>query len=116
MQEESIKEPNFTHPLLNELLERAKGALDNEGEVNEALAFKALKDMDEAVGDKKVADYIKLDFAYARLKLYLKIGLNGEDEMLLNKALKVIEKAPYIDDEGLKSSKKLLVLQRKDFL
>ncbi|WP_095296915.1 hypothetical protein [Helicobacter sp. 12S02232-10] len=110
---ETSNEIEAKHPLLTELLERAKGSLENEEEVSEAVATRALKEMEEAVLNKKVPNFIKLDFAMVRLKLWLKIGLSEEDEMLLNKALKAIENAPLIQEEGLESAKCYLVKERE---
>ncbi|PAF46120.1 hypothetical protein BKH46_08915 [Helicobacter sp. 12S02634-8] len=101
------------HPLLTELLERAKGSLENEEEVSCKIALKALSEMEEAVCKKRVPNFVKLDFAMVRLKLWLKIGLSEEDEMLLNKALKAIENAPLAQIEGLESAKCYLVKERE---
>lgn len=89
---------------LKEKLEfRAKSALANADEVSDKLLDLALSESNEACEGRKVPEYARLDIAYIRLKLYLKIELVGEDELLLKNALEVVKNSPFENEEGEQS-------------
>lgn len=54
----------------------------------------ALNEAQEMAKGKVVPIFALLDIALVRLKLLLKIELNGEDELLYKQALNVIKNAP----------------------
>lgn len=54
----------------------------------------ALNEAEEMSKGKEVPAFALLDIALVRLKLLLKIELNGEDELLYKQALEVVRKAP----------------------
>lgn len=89
---------------LAKLKSRANKALFNISEVEDEFLNKAIEDANEATLGKEVKSYIVEDFAYIRLKIYLKIELSEEDEILYKEALKQIEKSPLIDELGVKTS------------
>ena len=66
---------------------------------------------------RDVPYFAKEDFAYIRLKIYLKVQLNAEDEMIFEAAQKFIKSSPFVDDEGkLHSAKFYQSKMRKDVL
>lgn len=75
---------------------RAKKNLLNEGNLSEENLDYALKEAQEIVNGKEVGDYALLDIALIRLKILLKIELNGEDELLYKQALNEVKNAPKI--------------------
>lgn len=87
-------------PLFATLKARALKSLANPNEIDDAILNLALNDSNEACKGRHVANYIRVDFAYIRLKLYLKIDLNGEDELLFKNALEAIKNAEIIDESG----------------
>lgn len=87
-------------PLFAILKQRAIQSLANPNEINDEVLNMSLTDSNEACKGRDVPYYIRVDFAYIRLKLYLKIDLNGEDEMLFKHALNAIEKSEIINDKG----------------
>ena len=90
-----LQSPNF-----KVLKQRALKSLSNPSEIDDDTLMLALQDSNEACRGKGVPNYIRIDFAYVRLKLYLKIDLNGEDELLFKNALEVISKANSFDIKG----------------
>ncbi|ANV98291.1 hypothetical protein BBW65_05530 [Helicobacter enhydrae] len=54
----------------------------------------AMKEAKEVAKGKEVPTFALLDVALVRLKLLLKVQLNGEDELLYKQALSVIKEAP----------------------
>ena len=90
---------------LKEKLEfRAKSALANADEVNDEILDLALNESEQACQKHKVPEYARLDIAYIRLKIYLKIELTGEDEFLLKNALEVVKNSPFESESGEQSS------------
>ena len=84
---------------LKEKLEfRAKHSLANADEVSDELLEIALNESEQACEGRSVAEFARLDIAYIRLKLYLKIELTGEDELLLKNALEQVKNSPFFDD------------------
>lgn len=92
--------PSLESPHFSILKQRALKSLTNPSEIDDNTLRLALQDCHEACKGKDVPNYIQIDFAYVRLKLYLKIDLNGEDELLFKNALEVIRKANSFDKEG----------------
>lgn len=84
---------------------RAKTALANADELTNELLELALNESNEACKNRAVPDFARLDIAFVRLKLYLKIELVGEDELLLKNALEVVEKSPFLENEATCASK-----------
>ena len=79
---------------------RAIKALYNTDEIDDKFVEKALNDAVELSKGKNALDHFMEDYAYIRLKIYLKIELSEEDELLYKEALKAIEKADFIDEES----------------
>lgn len=101
----------------DKLRARARQSLKNEVEVSDEIIDKAASDAEVACANKAVAYYIKEDFAYVRVKIYLKISLSDEDLMLYETALKAIKAAEFIDENGnLQAAKVYKVVNREDFL
>lgn len=96
------------------LMKRAELNLANIDEITREVVAKAAKDADDACKNKVVSDYIWEDFAFIRIKIYLKIVLDDEDKMLLEQALKQIEKASEILDDGSIAPSGLRVRKRPD--
>ncbi|MCX2717812.1 hypothetical protein OQH61_08715 [Helicobacter sp. MIT 21-1697] len=90
--------------MIEKLRFRATHSLANPSEVTDEVLHIALKESEEICKDRDVKDYARLDIAYIRLKLYLKIALEGQDELLLKNALNVVEQSPLICDDGQKTS------------
>ena len=87
-------------PYYERLKKRALKSLSNPSEIDDEVIELAINESNEACKGRDVAGFVRLDFAYVRLKLHLKIALNGEDELLFNNALKAIEKAPLMNENG----------------
>ena len=87
---------------LQKLKERALKALYNLEEVENANEFvdKAVADALDISKGRAVIEHFVEDYAYIRLKIYLKIELSEEDELLYKEALKAIKEADLIDDSG----------------
>lgn len=83
---------------------RATQSLANPSEITDEALEIALKESEEICQDREVKTYARLDIAYIRLKLYLKIDLNGQDELLLKNALNEVAKSPLIEPDALNSS------------
>ncbi|TQR29161.1 hypothetical protein DMB92_08470 [Campylobacter sp. MIT 99-7217] len=96
------------------LMQRAQANLANIDEITREIVARASKDADEFCARKNVPDFIWEDFAYIRIKIYLKIVLDEEDKLLLEQAIKRVEKASEILEDGTFSTLKLRVLERKD--
>ena len=81
---------------------RAKKALYNLDEIENADEFveKAVNDALDISKDKAVLEHFVEDYAYIRLKIYLKVELSPEDELLYKEALKAIKEAPFMDENG----------------
>ena len=77
---------------------RAKHSLANADEVSDELLEIALNESEQACEGRSVAEFARLDIAYIRLKLYLKIELTGEDELLLKNALEQVKNSPFLED------------------
>lgn len=83
---------------------RAKSALANPDEISDELLDYALNESEQMCEKRSVAEFARLDLAFVRLKLYLKIELTGEDELLLKNALEVVKNSPFENDAGEQSS------------
>lgn len=59
----------------------------------------ALNEAQEMAKGKEVPTFALLDIALVRLKLLLKIELNGEDELLYKQALSVVKNAKSLGSE-----------------
>ncbi|WP_305862504.1 hypothetical protein [Helicobacter cholecystus] len=59
----------------------------------------ALSEAEEIAKGKVVPTFALLDLALIRLKLLLKIELNGEDELLYKQALGVVKNSPLCSSE-----------------
>ncbi|MCV3462297.1 hypothetical protein [Campylobacter sp. FU_497] len=97
-----------------DLMKRAQLNLANTDEITREVVAKAAKDVDDICKNKNIAHFIWEDFAYIRIKIYLKIVLDEEDKLLLENSLKQIQNAPLVDESGQISSLRLKVKQRKD--
>ena len=84
--------------LKERLTKRAQTALANADEVTEELLDLACAESDEACAKREVPLYARLDIAFIRLKLYLKIEMTGEDELLLKNAMEVVKDSPFKDE------------------
>lgn len=99
------------------LKERALKSLYNGVEINDDVVKKAIKDADDITQGRKVIHFFYEDFAYIRLKIYLKIEISEEDEMLLKACIKHFENAPFLDANGLIDSAKITkAANRKNYL
>lgn len=90
--------------LVQQLLKRAQARLANLSEVNEETCSLALSEASELCGGKEAPSAVVLDLAWIRLKLYLKVELNAEDELLYDRALAFLKTAPLKNENGEKSS------------
>lgn len=79
---------------------RAQQSLINKDEITDELVAKAANDALELASNKSPAFSVLEDLAYIRLKLYLKISLDADDELFYKQALKAIENAPLISPSG----------------
>lgn len=77
----------------NELKARAISCLENPAEVTDAAVSIAVSETNEIIKDRKVPLWARNDFALVRLKIYLKIGITEQDEILLKNAVKAIQTA-----------------------
>ena len=99
------------------LTSRAKQSLQNPNEITDEMVERAVNDAEEISKGRDVPYFAKEDFAYIRLKIYLKVQLNAEDEMIFEVAQKFIKSSPFVDDEGkLHSAKFYQSKMRKDVL
>lgn len=83
----------FMQELLEKLRKRAIKGLSNIEEIDDDLLQISLGEAEQVCKNKIVPDYIKIDLAYIRMKLYMKIELNGEDEMLYKDAMRIIKES-----------------------
>lgn len=79
---------------------RAEACLHNKSEITHNALTRAVKETIDFVGEKKAKEFAVMDFAFIRLKIYLKISLGEEDELLLREAIKEITNAPVLDADG----------------
>ena len=100
--------------LLAHLKFRATQSLDNPSEITGQVLELALAQSDEICKNKDVPTFARIDIAYIRLKIYLKIELNGEDELLLKNALEVVKNVPFIDEKGAKSPSACYAAQSRE--
>ena len=90
--------------LSNEALKtRALKALYNVSEIDDTFIDKAIKDANEISAGRAVIEHFVEDYAYIRLKIYLKIELSEEDELIYKEALKAISAADFVDENGEES-------------
>ncbi len=92
--------------LKKRLQKRAQSALANADEVTDELLELACAESDEACEKREVPLYARLDIAFIRLKLYLKIEMTGEDELLLKNALECVKNSPFLDEMSGETSPK----------
>lgn len=96
---------------------RAKQSLQNPNEITQGLITRCVTDAQEACKGREVPYFAKEDFAYIRLKVYLKVGLDEQDLLLLEAAQKIIKNSPFVDDTGKLSSAKFYKSKaRKDVM
>ena len=82
----------------DELKARALKALYNVSEIEDYFVQKSVDDAMEFSYGRAVADFFVEDFAYIRLKIYLKIELSAEDEIIYKEAIKAIKEADLYDE------------------
>ena len=82
------------------LKKRAMQSLANPNEIEDSLLHIVLQESHEICKGRDVPSFARIDVAYVRLKLYMKIELNGEDEMLYKNALQIIKESPILDSSG----------------
>jgi hypothetical protein len=79
---------------------RGKACLHNPAEITADALNTAVRETIDFIGEHKAKEFAIMDFAFIRLKIYLKIGLTEEDELLLKAAIKDIELSPVVDADG----------------
>lgn len=82
----------------SELEKRAKSVLLNTDEITPKCIEVATDETLEMCKDKDIKAWAAMDFAMLRVKLYLKIGLEENDEIVLKEALKSIVNSPSLDE------------------
>ncbi len=95
------------------LSKRAHTALANADEVTDELLELACAESDEACEKREVPLYARLDIAFVRLKLYLKIEMTGEDELLLKNAMEVVKDSPFKDEASGENSPSQFIQSKK---
>nr|DAX52842.1 MAG TPA: hypothetical protein [Caudoviricetes sp.] len=96
---------------------RAKQSLLNPNEITQGLIERCVTDAQEICKGREVPYFAKEDFAYIRLKIYLKAGLDDQDLLLLETAQKAIKNSPFVNDAGELSSAKFYKSKaRKDVI
>lgn len=99
------------------LKQRALKALYNKDEIDDIFVQKSVDDALEFSYGKAVMEHFVEDYAYIRLKIYLKIELSPEDELLYKEAIKAIKEAGVVDDSGeIKSSHFIKIAAKKGYL
>lgn len=78
----------------NKLKQRAALNLANQNEITDEVISRCCEDADEIKGNHLAPYWALEDFAYIRLKIYLKINLSEEDALLYENALKEIKNSP----------------------
>jgi hypothetical protein len=86
--------------LKSKLENRGKACLHNQAEITENALNAAMFETIDFIGQRQAREFAVMDFAFIRLKIYLKIMLTEEDELLLREAIKEISAAPVLDAEG----------------
>ncbi|WP_260951403.1 hypothetical protein [Campylobacter sp. RM16187] len=95
------------------LIQRARVSLKNPNEVTDDVCECAVNDALEACKDRNVPYFAAEDFAYIRLKIYLKIELDETDVMLYETAQKAIKNAPFLSSDGALVSAKFYKSQNR---
>ena len=96
---------------------RAKQSLQNPNEITSELIARCITDAQEVCKGREVPYFAKEDFAYIRLKIYLKAVLDERDLLLLETAQKTIKNSPFVNDAGKLSSAKFYKSKaRKDVM
>lgn len=96
---------------------RAKQSLLNPNEITQGLIERCVTDAQEICKGREVPYFAKEDFAYIRLKIYLKAVLDERDLLLLETAQKTIKNSPFVNDAGELSSAKFYKSKaRKDVM
>ena len=96
---------------------RAKQSLQNPNEITPELIARCVTDAQEVCKGREVPYFAKEDFAYIRLKIYLKAVLDERDLLLLETAQKTIKNSPFVNDAGELSSAKFYKSKtRKDVM
>lgn len=106
--------PALNSPHLEQLRFKALHNLANPSEIKPEVLQIALEESNEICKGKDVPSYARLDIAYIRLKLYCKIALDGQDELLLKNALLEVDKSPLIQESGNKSASKFYDCKQKE--
>lgn len=85
--------PNYTG-LKQALKNRANSALFNQDEITDEALDIVCGETNEECKNKDVKSWAMMDFAFVRLKIYLKIELSEEDVVLLKTAMSEIKSSP----------------------
>ena len=83
-----------------DLERRAKKSIYNIDEISDKIVKKACNDAIDITKGKDIKYQFAEDYAFIRLKIYLKIELSSTDELLYKEALKAIKEANLIADGG----------------
>jgi hypothetical protein len=79
---------------------RGKACLHNPAEITADALDTAVRETIDFMGRHKAKEFAIMDFAFIRLKIYLKISLTEEDDLLYRSAIKDIELSPVTDEDG----------------
>ena len=99
----------------NKLKQRAALNLANQNEITDELIGRCCEDANEIKGTHIVPYWVLEDFAYIRLKIYLKINLSEEDALLYENALKQIKNSP-LEKNGEVINSRFKAKKRKGIL
>lgn len=114
MQAKKAKRARMATLTPEKLIQRARVSLKNPNEVTDDVCERAVNDALEACKDRNVPYFAAEDFAYIRLKIYLKAQLEEQDMMLYESAQKAIKNAPFINADGLSSSAKFYLSKNRE--
>lgn len=103
--QEPNQQESQTQKLASALQTRAQKSLLNPAEASLDICTKASADALEFAKDRLAPTHAVEDFAFYRLKLYLKIAIDAEDEMFYKQAIKSIEGSPLIKDGEIKGAR-----------
>jgi hypothetical protein len=96
------------------LQERAKASLQNPDEVTAAALNTAVRETEGEISGRLVKEWAVMDFAYIRLKIYLKIELLESDIALYKEACKEISNSPY-EDGDIRYAQALVRAKKSDW-
>ncbi|MBE3022235.1 hypothetical protein [Campylobacter sp. 7477a] len=98
------------------LAQWAKTSLKNPNEITDDVCERAINDALEACKDRDAPYFAAEDFAYIRLKLYLKVELDEMDVTLYEAAQKAIKSAPFLNTDGTLVSAKFYKSRNRENL